>query len=65
MFNLIQTLTEDCNEYGVLSASCSDSCPANYLKFDECPFNKHCEMIIETDWIKVLKKELDNYLEEE
>ena len=64
MINLIQTLTKDCNEYGELDASYSNRCPANYLEFDECPFNKYCEMVIERDWIKVIKKELDEYLKE-
>lgn len=65
MTNLIQTLTKDCNEYGELDASYSNRCPANYLEFDECPFSKYCEMVIERDWIKVIKKELDEYLKEE
>ena len=64
MLNLIQTLTQDCNEYGVLDASFSNRCPAVYLEFDDCPFSKHCEMITERDWIKVIKKELDEYLKE-
>lgn len=65
MLNLIQTLTKDCLEYGELDASFSNRCPAVYLEFDNCPFNKHCEEIVEKDWIQVVQKELNEYEKEE
>ena len=64
MHDLVQTLTQDCNEYPMLDSSYASRCPACYLKFAECPFSKHCEMIIERDWVQVLKKEIDEYLKE-
>ena len=64
MLNLIQTFTKDCNEYGELDASFSNRCPANYLEFDDCPFNKHCEEIVENDWIEVISNELKEYKKE-
>ena len=63
--NLIQTLTKDCLEYGELDASYSNRCPANYLEFDDCPFNKHCEEITEKDWIGVIVQELKEYTKED
>ena len=65
MLNVIQTLTNDCHDLGELGSSFANRCPANYLELDECPFNKSCIEIQERDWIKVIKKELDEYPKEE
>lgn len=64
MTNIIQTFVNDCHDYGELGASCSGRCPANYMEFDDCPFDKHCEEIVETDWIQIVSNELKEYTKE-
>ena len=64
MFNIIQTLTNDCHEMGELDASFSTRCPATYLELKRCPYFKACKDVTEADWINVILEELEEYKKE-
>lgn len=64
MSNIIKTLTRDCHFLGKTDASFSNSCPANYMDLEDCPFDKSCKDVTEKDWIHVITEELKTYVKE-